>query len=155
MGSIIELLPMAVMGSIISLKYNILKKYFSTFSYFVLTFIIFVLFQYNIFIYQPGFRYPNVSLNIFASTNIFVFFSSLPLDKIKNEKCILIIRNFTNFTGGIYYIHIIFRDYLIKYIIFFKKRNYSASLIIYIICYFICFIGSKSFKNNKLKYLFL
>ena len=90
MGSLIELLPMAVMGSIISSKYNALKvKYCSIYSYFVLAFVIFILFQYNIFIYQPGFRYPNVSMNIFASTNLFLFFSSLPFEKIKHEKCIV------------------------------------------------------------------
>ena len=156
MGSIIELFPMAAMGSIISSKYDdFKKKYISIFLYFILASIIFILFQYNIFLYQPGLRYSNVSLNIFASTNLFLFFSSLSFEKIKNEKYILLIRNFTNFTGGIYYIHHIIRDYLRKYTIFFKKRSYSSALIIYVICYFVCFIGSKSFKNYKLKYLFL
>ena len=133
-GTLIELIPMAVMGCIISSIYiRLRKEYLSLYSHCILILIIIILFQYNIFIQQPGFVYPNVSLNIFASTNLFLFFSSLTFQRIKDEKYKSIIRNITNFTGGIYYTHPIFRDYLQRYFLFFKKKSYLTALIIYII----------------------
>ena len=147
-GTLIELTPMAVIGCIISDIYiSFRRKFLSLYLYFIMSFIIFILFQYNIFAKQPGFVYPDVLLNIFASTNLFLFFSFLPLGKNKNEKFISIIRNITKFTGGIYYTHPIFRDYLLKYSSIFKKRSYLTSSIIYIINKIIIFILSNSFFN--------
>ena len=157
LGSLIELIPMGVIGCIISsrnINFIELKKN-PIFTSFITSFIIFILFKYDIFIYQPGFRYPNVFLNIIASTFLFIFFSSIPFEKIRKEKYKLFIKIATNFTGGIYYTHPIFRDYLAKYTNFFRQKNYLTSSIIYIICYIFCLIGSKLTKNYKLKYLFI
>ena len=138
MGCIIELIPMAVMGCVMS-SFNVLskKQYFHLYSHSIMSFIIFLLFRYDIFIYQPGFRYPNVSLNIFASTFLFLLFGTSNTELVLNEKFILIIRNITKFTAGIYYTHPLFRNKLIKYITLIQKKNYLSALIIYIIVFLI------------------
>jgi hypothetical protein len=41
-----------------------------------LSFLLFILFKYNIFRYQRGFRYPDVLLNISASIDMFLLFGS-------------------------------------------------------------------------------
>ena len=84
----------------------------------------------------------------------FLFFSLIPFKYIKNNIINKIIRQLTNYTGGIYYIHTIVRDIHKKYSFFVIKKNYYYSLIIYIICFLICFFGNKITKNYKLKYLF-
>ena len=117
--------------------------------------IILILFKYEIFIHHAGFFYPNVSLNILASIILFLLFGTLPFEKFKNRKYKTALEFITKFTGGIYYSHPIFRDYLRKYTKIFKKGSYSASVMIYIMCYFFCFIGIKLFRNYKLKYLFI
>ena len=156
LGNLIELMPIAVNGCILN-SINILVKIkdISTYLNFIFFFKILILFKYDIFINQPGFYYSNVSLNIISSIMLFLLFGALPLYKIENEKFILFIRYITKFNGGIYYTHIIFRNYLRKYSLFFYNRSYFSSLIIYFMCYFFCFIGNKLFKNNKIKYLFI
>ena len=157
LGTIVELLPIAVIGSALASK-NMLSKMENISLYFklILIFIIFILFEYDIFTSLKGFFFHNVLLNILASNVLFTFFGSLSFEKIKKFKIIIsIIMNFTNFTGGIYYIHPIFRDYLSKYSLFYKKRNYSTSFSIYIMCYIFCFTGSTIFNNYRLKYLFI
>ena len=76
--------------------------------------------------------------------NLFFFFSILPFDKINSKRILIIIKQITSYTGGVYYIHP-----EIRYII--KKRNFMGIIKNYLICYLICFIGSKLFKNYKLK----
>lgn len=155
LGTFVEMMPISVIGCIFN-SFDILNKLrsFSIYNQIILLLILLNLFEYDIFLRLPGFRYPNVFLNILASIIIFILFGSLHFEEIQNKKIILIIRSFTKFTGGIYYTHQIFRDYLTKYSQFFSRRTYSISLIIYIICYFFCYIGNSIFKNNKLRYLF-
>ena len=154
MGSLFESLPLAVIGcnyraiNLLSINKNI-----PWYIQFILLSFIFLLFQYDIFIVPQGFRYPSIFLNALASSIFLLLFNSLLIDKI--FIITIITRNITKFTGGIYYIHITVRDYLENRLLFFKKRTYLSALVIYIICYFICFVGSKYFKYNKLKYLFL
>lgn len=54
-------------------------------------------------------------LIIFVAFNFFIISTMLPFDKINNNKLIFIFKQMTNYTGGIYYIHIpimiIMRDY--------------------------------------------
>lgn len=117
--------------------------------------IIYILFYFDIFINKKGFFYPNILLNVLASTTLFLFFFSLPFENLKNYRLNQIIKNITKYTGGIYYIHPIYRDYFRKYLSYFSKRNYYNSFIIYIICYINCFLGNKLVKNSKFKYLFI
>ena len=79
-----------------------------------------------------------------VSSSLFIIFLILPFDNINSEKIKFIIKNITNFTGGVYYLH-----RKIKLITIF------SCVIIYIICYFICSIGIKIFGKTKLKYLFI
>ena len=153
LGNMVELTPIAINGLLLN-SINILEKIkdISPNLNFVFVFIILILFKYEIFIKQPGFYYPNVSLNIISSIILFLFFGSSIFNKMKNEKIKLFLRHITKFTAGIYYTHPIFRDYLRKYTYFFNKRSYSSALIIYFICYFFCFVGNKLFKNNQIKY---
>ena len=42
---------------------------------------------------------------ILVSTSLFILFGLIPLDKIKNNIIIFIIRQLTSYTGGIYYLY--------------------------------------------------
>lgn len=149
LGTLIELIPLAVIGCNLS-SINILTKIkvFSFSTYFILMFFIYLLFKYDIFINYKGFLYSNILLNIFAAMTLILFFGSLHLDM--STKISVIIKIITKFTGGIYYIHPIFP----KYVMFFIKikKDYFSSLLIYIFCYLVCFCGNKLFQTNKLKY---
>ena len=86
-GSLIELMPVAIVGCIFS-SINLLSKikHFSkNFSFFLLYTMI-ILIQFDLFIGKPGFRYSNVLLDIFGAINIFLLFGSLSFEKVKNEK---------------------------------------------------------------------
>jgi len=156
LGSVIDLMPIVAIGCIFR-SMDILSKikHFSKYFYLLLLNLIFLLFEYDIFVNIPELRFSNVLLFLSAAVIFFILFGSISFDKIKNKKIILILMNITKFTGGIYYTHPTFLAYLVKLSSFFKKRNYINALLIYIISYCFCLIGSKLFINNKLKYLFI
>lgn len=87
------------------------------------------------------------------SLSIFILFSTLPFDQINNKIVNLIIKHFTKYTGGVYYLHLKIKEFLNKSD-FIKNGTLMECLLIYIICYFICFIGNKAFRKIDLKYLF-
>ena len=153
-GTLIELAPLGVIGFHYN-SLNLLSKTKDIPIYFrlILLVLIYIFFKFDIFIILPGFRYSSVLLNLFASTILFIFFNSLLLEKIPLFHYIL--SHITKFTGGIYYIHLVVRDYITKKIFFFDNKPYLSAVVIYIICYIICFIGNSYFKNSKLKYLFI
>ena len=153
LGTIVELMPLAVIGCIYS-SFNLLALATKThvFYKFILFIFIIFLFEYDIFILPKGFRYPNVILFILASTILILFFGSL---YFSINIIYSIIRIITKYTGGIYYIHFIIRNYLQRYVLLFKKRTYFSASLIYFISYGICFLGSSLFRNQKLEYLFL
>ena len=156
MGSIIELIPIAVIGCVLkNQNFLIIIKNYSIYFRLILVFIIFMLFKYDMFIYQKGFRYPDVLLDSVASIILFSLFGSLPFDKIKKQKFKYILSIMTKYTGGIYYIHTIFNGYFKRFSFYFKNGTYLSSFVIYIICYIFCFIGNKLFRNSKFKYLFM
>jgi len=152
LGRLTELVPLAIIGCHFS-SINLLSKIknLTWIHRFILLIIIYFLFEYNIFITYPGFGYPEVFLHTTISTMFLIFFGSLDLDTITIIK--VIIKHATKYTGGIYYIHLIYPRY-IKYFVK-TEKNYFLSFKIYFICYIICFIGSNLFKNNNLKYLFI
>ena len=155
LGSLFELIPQAVIGCIYSSSKLIMKiKFNSKYSYFLLSSMLIIIFEFELFVCNSGFRYPNSLDNFFASTILILLFSSLSFEKYKN-KSIRFIRYITQFTGGIYYTHTFFFYFLKRYSNFFFKKSYSTSFVIYIICYIFCFLGNSLFKNNKLKYLFI
>ena len=85
-GSLIELTPLAVNGSIFNSinllmivdKCSIVLKNF-------LFWILFILFKYDIFLKQPGYRYSNISLYIISSLILFLSFGTLPFKKLKEK----------------------------------------------------------------------
>lgn len=85
---------------------------------------------------------------------IFILFSSLPLDNIKNKSYQLLIIYLTNYSGGIYYLHLKVKEMLDKQIIIVKNGTLVGCFLIYFLCYFICFLGIKIFGESILKYLF-
>ena len=91
---------------------------------------------------------------IIQSISIVFIFSLFPSEKIKNEfisKFLIII---TNYTAGVYYLHVPIHWYFEDYIDSIKNRTFIGAIINYLICYFICFIGIKIFGKTPIKYLF-
>lgn len=153
-ATIFELMPLAAIGILLGslgfLNFLLTTKNYSISSHFSMILLVYILFKYDIFIDSKGFRYSNILLNMFASTILFACLGSFRFDNCNILK--LILWNITKFTGGIYYIHNIIRRIFNK---FSEKKDYFRAFNIYIICYIICLIGNKIFKNSKLKYLFL
>lgn len=91
----------------------------------------------------------------FVSIGLFLIFALFPFDIIKYNFIISIIKQTTSYTGGVYYlhpeIHKIFQ-YNLKPM---KYRKLMGCIVNYLFCYIICFFGSKTFKESKLKYLFI
>ena len=90
----------------------------------------------------------------FTSICLFIIFVIFPSEKINNKIILKIIKQITNYTAGIYLTHIPIREYLKPYIKDIKDANIKGCIIIYITCYFICFIGSLLFGRTKLRNLF-
>ena len=85
---------------------------------------------------------------------IFILFSILPLENIENAQINKIIINITNYTGVVYYLHLKIKQFLENKIIIIKNGTFIGCIFIYIICYFICFLGIKFLRKTNLKYLF-
>ena len=140
-ASLIELFPLATVGCFLrksKITDSICKLPFHY--YFSLLFYIICLFRYNIF--------------IFASVIFLFIFVNISFDKFKYMD--RFISNITQFTGGIYYLHTIIRDYFRRANFFLaKSRNYYFSFLIYLISYTLCFIGIRFFKYNNFKYMFV
>ena len=153
---IIQLIPVAVIGLTFGSVnlINLLSKCQLRVAIMSFLFLI-CLFKFEIFKSHDGFLYQKVELNSLGAIDLFIFFSSLPFDKIKNTKVINFIKLISNNTGGIYYIHNFVRGYLVRYIRPIKEGSFLGSTILYIISHLICFIGSKIFRKNILRFLFI
>ena len=157
LGNTVEVMPSTVIGLFLgsinlieNLKINRFKILFFSFIY------IYFLFKYDIFINILGFYYPGIMHN-FGALLLFIFFSLIPFENIKNKKTLSFIKFISNYTGGIYYLHPIIRDNIDNYKInirVLRNRNIYRSLIIYLICFCLCFIGIKIFGKTRMKYLF-
>lgn len=150
---IIEMMPIAVTGLCLK-NIDIFKtikndkiKYIS-FSMIIFFFI----YNYNVFGKFKGFGCNGIKYNI-VGICLFISFSLIPFNKIKNKIIISFITIGTKYTGGIYYLQGIIGFRLKKYK-YFKERPFYMCLMIYILGYLICSIFIKIFRNNKLKYLF-
>ena len=110
---------------------------------------IYFLFKYNIFIDLGGYK---GFIHIFASSFFFVGFYLLPLENVYFfiKKLIQLI---TSYTNGIYCLQIeIIHILKIKFNLI---GNLKLAFIIYLISYFLSFIGMKICGKTKLKYLFI
>ena len=153
-GRFFEIIPFCITGYILASLNSItdLKKYRIKIIFFILTIIILNL-KCNLFNKIKGFGYQNIGLYI-LSVNIFIITSLLPSENLKKLYFIKIIKLITNHTAGIYYLHIPIKDYFQSYIQLIKRKSLRGCIIIYITCYFICFIGIKLFGRTKLRHLF-
>ena len=121
---------------------------------FILAYITYnIIADYNIFSNINTTYYEGIDLNIKSICFILIFSlfpSSLAKDNIIRKFLIFI----TNYTGGIYYLHVPMRMYLIDYSDDIRKGNFLGMIKTYIIIYCICFIGMLIFGKTPLKYLF-
>ena len=154
-GSIVEMIPFNVTGMILC-HFNIINKLrekkFYTIGICII--IIYFLLQLEIFTNIHGIRFPGIHFNI-AGTSLFILFYILPTEYIKNIQLLKMILFFTNYTGGIYYLHFIFFIYLKKKFIFIKDKSFKGTIIIYCLNFLFCLIGYKLFYKYRLKYLFI
>lgn len=154
MSSIIEIIPLSITGLVLY-SWNFISIIKDKKKEFILLSIILIYLttKFEIFNRPKGGRYSGIELNI-PAIGLFGIFYIIPLGKIKNKKIITFISVITNYTGGIYYIHMKINYYLRNKILFINNHNLSSSILIYIISYFLCFIGMKIFGKTKLKNLF-
>lgn len=152
-GRLLEINQYSISGFIIAYYkvINKLKKYRIKTMY--LCFIIFYLvYKYNIFRNPKGFGYQSLKVHV-LSICLFIFFSIISNYFLSNY-LIVIIKQMSKFTAGIYYIHIPLKHYF-KYIFLpVRSRTIVGSLFIYITSYLICLIGTKMLIKTKLKNLF-
>ena len=154
LGNLLDLFPLSVSGY--TLGYykiiNFLHKY--KIRTLVLSLLVYnVVVDYNIFKQAHGTFYPGIIFNIKALCVIFIF-SLFPSDKIKNKYIFKFIIFVTNYTAGVYYMHMTLDQYLNDFFVFFKKRTFTVVITEYAICYYICFFGTLIFGRTPLKFLF-
>ena len=121
-----------------------------------LTFCIFIFFlldKYSIFTYLSFEGYPGILYNARSICLIFIF-SLFPSKQITNIRIKKIIKYMTNYTAGIYYLHITIILYFKSIIKPISYGTLSGIFIIYLICYIICFFGFKICRKTKFRYLF-
>ena len=114
-GLFLESLPFAVTGYILGIYkvIDILQKHkIKTFIFSILIYKIIA--DYNIFINKFGVIYNGINLNI-QSLCLIAIFSLFPSDKITNKNISKFFIVITNYTGGIYYLHVPMRKYLNYY----------------------------------------
>ena len=154
-GRFMEIIPFCISGCILS-YYNIIKylNKDKVKTIYMLFLILFFLKKCNLINKSKGFNYQGINLHI-KSLIIFLLFLLLPSEKITNIYIINFFKIFTNFTSGVYFLHIPVYNYVYKYIKLIQKQDIVGCLIIYLMCYFISFIGIKIFGKSKLRNLFL
>ena len=154
LGRLAEMIPYSVTGFSLA-SYEILiklQKYkFKTifFSLIVFCFIE----KYEIFSVLNGVAYSGIKLNVHSISIIFLFFS-FPMEKITNIYINKLLFCISSYTAGIFYLHWTVINYLKPFIIYIKNGELFGCIIVYLVCYIICHIGTKIFKNTKFKYLF-
>ena len=155
LGYIFEIIPISVTGFYIaSIKLiEKLQKYKYSNLYLCLNSLFFLI-KYHSFNDAKGFNFQGIIKNL-CSVLLFIFFTLLPFENLKNKLVISVIKHITSYTGGIYYIHIIARNYLKKNIRCINKGTFYGAILIYILCYIICYIGNKIFGKTQLKHLFI
>ena len=110
--------------------------------------------KYDIFSDLKGaVAYPGIKLYFRANCLIF-FFSIFPSEKITNIKIQKILKHITNYTTGVYYLHITIIYYFKEFIRPIKEGNIYGCIIVYLICYIISFIGASLAGKTKFKFLF-
>lgn len=153
LGSIAELFPPSVIGLSFG-AINLIKKLqkYRLRTICLCCLFLYFLYSYDIFKKINGINYPGMLFPI-GGMMLFIIFSLFFTLNNTNKYILLIIKFCSNYTAGLYYYHKIIAFYL-KFIIYIKNKTFTGSIIIYIVTYLICFIGTKLLGRNKYKYLF-
>ena len=151
---LIDSIPFSISGLIFGYykMFDFLQK--NKIKTFVLSFLLYKLIaDYKIFSNFNRGAYPGINLNIRAICLIFIFslFSSYLINNLKMKKFLYII---TNFTGGVYYLHVPIHKYLKDFSNNIRKGTFLGVCQDYLICYLICFIGMIIFGKTPLRYMF-
>ena len=154
-GEIMEVMPSALSGLLIYslnimkiIKYNYKKAIYFSFM------ALYIIYNYNIFSSFKQICFGGIIIDI-CSILVFIIFYLIPFNTNKSEKCNNIIFNITNYTQGIYSLHLIIRKVLYSKVNIIRYGKLSGCFIIFGISYSLSFIGEKLTKKTKLVYLFL
>ena len=148
--STLNLFPLSTFGLLFSSLNitKILKTYRKQTLFFSYIFL-YLLLRYKVFFDLGGFK---GIIFLFSSSCLFVGFFLLPLDNI-NLLSQRIIKQITSYTNGIYCLHMRVHYFLATRCGI--HGSFGNIIIIYILIYFISFIGYKLLGKTKLKYLFI
>jgi fucose 4-O-acetylase-like acetyltransferase len=154
-GIFVEIMPMSISGSLLaSLNiFELLNKHYKKTIFFAFGWLI-IIYKYNIFTNIKGFVYGGIILDICSILSFIIFYLS-PINYFQSHIFYKTIYQITNYTQGIYSLHLIMQKSLNSKFITVKNGNFIGCIIIYIFSYFISFIGEKITKKTKLKYLFI
>ena len=154
LGRFTEVFPSTVTGftlayfKIIDYIHNIKIKTFT------LSLLVFNLVKkYNVFMVIKGQLYQGIIVNVRAVCLVFIF-SLFPSEKIRNPKIINCLKHLTNYTAGIYYLHLNLLRYLKLFVKSIDQGTFEGCLLIYFICYSISFISMKFVGKTFLRHLF-
>ena len=152
---LLELFPFSVIGFIIASSgiMNYFKKYILQ-TIIVCIYLCYFLIFYDIFIEIKGYGVCGIRMFIF-SICIFIIFAVFPSEKINNKIIILIIKQLTNHTAGVYFLHLPVYYNASYYIKTIGQLTIKGVMMNYIVCYCICFIGNCIFGRTILRHLFL
>ena len=155
LGRILEILPSSIIGFIIAssgiMKY-LKKNRLKTIA--ICIYLCYLIIFYDIFKQIKGYQYCGIKMFLF-SICVFIIFALFPSDKIKNKKLIKFIKQITNHTAGVYYLHIPVFNCTESYIKYINNRTMKGCMINYLICYCFCFIGNLIFGRTILSNLFI
>lgn len=140
------MMPYAVIGFIFS-HFGIIKsmRKIRIIIIFSCIYFLYLISNYQVFNNIKGFYFG--SYLIFSGITIFILFSMFPSEIITNKKL-------TKNTAGIYFLHTAIKEIFSHHIIYIRKRTLKGCIIVYLICYLICLIGSYVFGKTKLRHLF-
>lgn len=153
-GRILKMMTIALVGFLLSsikmlnfLKNHKIKSICFTLAAFIL--IIYLNIFFSNYYFLEGIYL------ILGSIFLMIPFAFMPLNKITNMKFIFLIKQWTSYTAGIYYLHIKVHKYFGKNLIIMRDGTLMGCAFNYLICYSICFFGMKIFRRTKFKYLFI
>ena len=152
-GRVIDVFPHSITGFFISsMKIKNRIIYYKIRTILISIFILFIITKYNFDNSLLTFKYGGIRQNI-ASCCIFFLFL-LSFENLKNNKIKKIIDILSNYTAGIYFIHLLIgNSYLVRFLLAKKINTIYGCFNIYIISYIICFLIDNSFKSITIKYL--
>ena len=153
-GRIPKMIVFSIIGYALSSKrILIFLKDYRIFSICISFFTSFSIIYFKLYI-SESYIYEGI-FGTLASICLFIFFYMLPFEMISFGPLIFFIKQITSYSSGIYYLHIKIIDYFKDYFHAFEEKTLIGCALNYIICYFICFIGMKTFGKTNLKYLFI